>query len=165
MVPRVARLALMSIPEALILWGLWMAFVSNAHRSEMIAGVAAALIAAVADGVVKSRRLVEFFPRFSWLALILLEPWYALEGTWEIFVALAEHMLGKPSKAELKSVPFDPGGDDDVSQARRAIAATYFTIPPNFIVLGIDRDRARILVHQVSPTGVPVIAKKLGAHE
>lgn len=159
------RALLISLPEFVLLWALWMAFVSNPHPSEMIAGIFAALLAAVGDAVVKTRKLVQFFPKLSWVALIFLEPWYALEGTWEIFLALVKHIMGKPSEAELKPVRFDPGGDDDASQARRALAITYFSIPPNFIVLDIDKDQRRALVHQVSPTGVPLIAKKLGASE
>jgi multisubunit Na+/H+ antiporter MnhE subunit len=160
-----ANVILASLPEFVILWVLWMGFVSNPNKSEIIAGLGAALVAAVADGVVKSRKFVEFVPQLKWLALIFLEPWYALEGTWEIFVALGKRIAGKPSEAEFKAVDFDVGGDDEVSQARRALAITYFTIPPNFVVIGIDRERRSILVHQVSPTGVPLIAKKLGAKE
>lgn len=147
------------------MWALWLAFVSNPHPSEIIAGLAAALLAAVADGVVKAHNLIQFVPQLSWIALIFLEPWYAIEGTWEIFLALGKHLLGRPSEAQFKAIRFDPGSDDRESQARRALAISYFTIPPNFVVLGIDRDRSLILVHQVSPTGVPLIAKKLGAHE
>jgi hypothetical protein len=161
----IIRTVFISLPEALVLWALWMAFVSNPHPSEMIVGIIVAVIAAVADGIVKSRKLVSFFPHISWIALIFLEPWYALEGSWQIFLALLKHLLGKQSEAELKPVRFDPGGDDDASEARRALAITYFSIPPNFIVLGIDIGQRRALVHQVSPTGVPLIAKKLGASE
>ncbi|MBV8208178.1 MAG: hypothetical protein JO041_15440, partial [Acidobacteria bacterium] len=91
---------LISLPEFLILWGLWMAFVSNSHVSEMIVGGFAALGAAIADGVVKERRIVEFLPRASWVWLILLEPWYAVDGTWAIFAALAKRLMGRPSEAQ-----------------------------------------------------------------
>jgi hypothetical protein len=60
-------------------------------------------------------------------------------------------------------VPFDSGGDDPESAARRALAIMYTTIPPNFVVVGIDRKKNLMLVHQVSPTPTPLIAKRLGA--
>ena len=165
MTGRLIRIVLISIPEFCILAVLWMLLVSQMKLTEFWLGLAVALVASVADAVVKSQRLVDFLPHPGWLSLIFLEPWYAIEGTWEILLALAERIAGKPSQAILKVIEFSPGGDDKASQARRAIAITYFTIPPNFVVLGIDRDRGLMLVHQVSASGVPFIAKRLGAKE
>ncbi|MBV8205687.1 MAG: hypothetical protein JO041_02760, partial [Acidobacteria bacterium] len=79
--------------------------------------------------------------------------------------ALAKRLMGRPSEAQFKALRFDAGQDDDESEARRALAITYFTMPPNFVVLGIDRKRQLMLIHQVEPTGVPIIAKRLGASE
>ena len=154
-----------SVPEFLLLWGLWMGLVSNPHRSEMLAGLAAAAVAAVADAVVKTHKLVQFVPRISWLALIFLEPWYVLQGTWKIFVALARRLLGRHSEAELKAVRFDPGSDDDASQARRALAITYISLPPQSYVLGIDRKRGLMLAHHIAPAPASFLERKLGVKE
>jgi multisubunit Na+/H+ antiporter MnhE subunit len=162
---RLVRTIAISVPEFCLLALFWMLVVSKMDRTEFWLGLSVAFIAAVADGVVKSKKIVDFLPHHGWLALIFLEPWYALEGTWEIFLALGKRLLGRPSDAQFKVIAFTQGGDDQASQARRALAVTYFTIPPNFVVLGIDRDRGLMLVHQVAPSGVPLIAKKLGAKE
>lgn len=154
-----------SVPEFAVLWAVWMAFVSNPKKAEIAAGAGAALIAAVADAVVKERKLVSFAPHLGSLSLIFLEPWYAITGTWSILVALVKRIFGQESEAEMKAIDFDAGGDDEDSATRRALAITYFTMPPNFVVIGIDRKKRKLLVHQVSPTGVSFIAKKLGAHE
>lgn len=156
---------LISLPEFLILWGLWMAFVSNSHHAELIVGVAAALLAAVADAVVKTRKLVEFFPRVSWVALIFLEPWYVLGGTWKVLVAFGRRLIGWPSKGSLKAIPFDVGGDDEGSQARRALAITYISLPPPTYVVGIDRKRGRLLAHYISPAPSTFLERKLGVQE
>lgn len=161
----ILRTIAISVPEAVILWFIWMAYVSNPQRPEIIAGVGAAMMAAVADAVVKERRIVEFFPRVKWLALVFLESWYAVEGTWKIFLALFKRVLGKRSEADFAAIQFDPGGNDDASQARRALAVTYLTMTPTFVVIGIDRKKRKILLHQISPSGVPFIAKQLGAKE
>ena len=152
-----------SAVEYVILFGLWMLFVSLTKPQEMIAGLIAALIAAVADATIKSAGFAKFKPRLEWLPLIFWEAWYALDGSWAIVVALFKHIAGKPSEAQFVSVPVDAGGDDAESWARRTLLTAYMTIPPNFIVLGIDVERGRMLVHQVSPTGVPLIAQRLGA--
>ena len=58
---------------------------------------------------------------------------------------------------------FDPGGSDPESAARRALAIAYTTIPPNFVVLGIDLDKRVMLVHQVSESETPTMTRNLGA--
>ena len=159
------RAALISGAEFFLLLGLWMVFVSMPKVDELLVGIGAALIAAFADGVVKAERFASFYPHLKSIVLVFWEPWYALDGTAAIFAALAKHLMGKKSEAQLRAVPFDSGGDDPESAARRALAIMYTTIPPNFVVVGIDRKRDLMLVHQVSPTPTPLIAKRLGAKE
>jgi multisubunit Na+/H+ antiporter MnhE subunit len=159
----IARTVLISTPEFVFLLGLWMLFVSNTHASEAVAGIFAAAIAAFADAVVKERKLVGFFPNLRWLSLIFWQPWYAIDGTWAIFVALFKRLIGKESDAIFRAVKFDLGGEDDESETRRALAIAYMTMPPNFVVIGFEREKGLLFVHQVSPTPTPLIAKKLGA--
>jgi len=120
-------------------------------------------LGAVADGVVKAKRLAKFGPRPRWLWLFSWEPWYVLTGSAAIMWALARRLMGKKSAAQFRVVPFRAGGNDSESAAQRALALTLTTIPPNFIVVGIDKQRNFMLVHQVSPTGTPLVTKKLGA--
>jgi multisubunit Na+/H+ antiporter MnhE subunit len=157
------RAALISSVEFFFLLGLWMIFVSMAKIDELLVGVAACLISAFADGVVKAKKFATFYPHLKSILLVFWEPWYALSGTAAIFVALARHLIGKKSEAQLRAIAFDAGADDPTSAARRALAIMYTTIPPNFVVVGIDRDKKLMLVHQVSPTGTPLIAQRLGA--
>jgi multisubunit Na+/H+ antiporter MnhE subunit len=154
-----------SVIEYAFLFALWMLFVSMIKPQEMIAGAVAAFIAVVADATIKTIGFAKFKPRAEWLPLIFWEAWYALDGTWAILVALFKHIFGKESEAEFVAVPVKAGGDDPESWARRTLLTAYLTIPPNFIVLGIDIEQQRLLVHQVSPTPVPLIAKKFGAKE
>ena len=159
------RAALISGAEFFLLLGLWMIFVSMSKLDELLVGIGAALIAAFADGVVKAKKFAIFYPHLKSTVLVFWEPWYALTGTAAIFAALAKHLMGKKSEAQLRAVPFDSGGDDPESAARRALAIMYTTIPPNFVVVGIDRKKDLMLVHQVSPTPTPLIAKRLGAKQ
>lgn len=152
-----------SAVEYVVLFGLWMLFVSMTKPQEMIAGLIAAAIAAVADATIKSEGFAKFKPRIDWLPLIFWEAWYALDGTWAIMVALFRHIAGKKSEAQFVSVPMITGGDDAESWARRALMVAYITMTPNVIVLGIDIEGQRMLLHEILPTGVPLIAQRLGA--
>lgn len=151
--------------ELILLFVLWMLFVSKIERDEIYVGIAVAIIGTFADQVVKTKESVAFRPRLKQALLIVTEPWYAITGTAAIYRALARKLLGKKSEAQFTAIDYDTGGDDAESQARRALTVAYLTIPPNSIVLGIDREHDKVLIHQISPTPTPIIARKLGARE
>jgi len=157
------RALLDSTVEFVLLIILWMMFVSLLQWNELLAGLAAAAIGAVADGVVKATDFARFRPRLSHAALILTTPWYVLTGTLAVFGELARHLAGKPPRTEFVVVPFDGGADDVESSARRALATAYTTISPNSIVIGIDRERGFLLLHSLPPSPTPWITRQLGA--
>jgi hypothetical protein len=72
-------------------------------------------------------------------------------------------VTGKKSEAQFRVVPFHAGGTDSKSEARRAIAITAVTVSPDTIVVGIDRERGFLLLHQIAPGATPKIARRLGA--
>ncbi len=160
---RVLRAITLSSIEFMFLVGLWMLFVSQMQRAEFIAGVCAAALGAVGDGIVKSKRFAKFRPRPQWLLLFSWEPWYVLEGSAAILWALAKRLLGRKSEAQFRVIPFRSGGDDSESAARRALAIVTVSISPETIVVGIDRHREFMLLHLIAPTATPKIARKLGA--
>ena len=160
---RVLKAIAFSSLEFVCLVGLWMLFVSQLQLAELAAGLGGAALGAVGDGIVKSKRFAKFRPRVKWLWLFAWEPWYVFTGSAAILWALVRRLAGKKSQAQFRVVPFRADGDDSESAARRALAITLTTIPPNFIVVGIDQERNFMLVHQVSPTGTPLVTKKLGA--
>ena len=160
---RVLKATVFSSIEFLLLIGLWMLFVSELQLAEFAAGVCGAALGAVGDGIVKSKRFAEFRPRLGWLWMFAWEPWYVLTGSAAILWALIKRLAGKKSDAQFRVLPFRAEGDDPEAAARRALAITLTTIPPNFIVVGIDKERNFMLIHQVSPTGTPLVTKKMGA--
>jgi multisubunit Na+/H+ antiporter MnhE subunit len=162
---RALKIGVLTLVEWAFLLALWMCFVSQIRKDELLVGVAAAAIGVVADAVVKAEGFAKFSPKASWLALIAWEPWYALDGTWATLKAIARNLAGLKSQAQFKVASFDAGCDDAQSAAKRALAVTYMTIPPNFIVVGIDRQHKQVLIHQVEPTPNPLIAQRLGIHE
>lgn len=160
---RVFKAAVFSSIEFLFLIGLWMLFVSELQLAELAAGVCGAALGAVGDGIVKSKSFAQFRPRLRWLWLFLWEPWYVLKGSVAMLVALLRLIAGKKSKGQFRVVLFHAGGQDAGSAARRALAITEISISPDTIVVGIDRERGFLLLHQISPAPIPVIARRLGA--
>jgi hypothetical protein len=90
------------------------------------------------------------------------EPWYILTGCVSVFAAFFAHLV-RPRKSILRQVIFKGGGSDAVSAARRALAITYTTIPPNFVVIAIDDEKDLMVVHQVTQTATPAMTIALGA--
>ncbi len=142
-----------------------MLFVSQTAPNEAVAGVFAAAFGAVGDALLKAEGYAKFRPKLKWLPLIFTEAWYTLDGTWAILLALMKHIAGRNSEAQFKVIRMPAQGDDPETWARRTLLITYMTISPNVIVVGIDAGKNEVLVHQISPAGVPWIARQLGAHE
>lgn len=149
--------------EYVFLLGAWILFTSLPEMNEITAGLAAAFLGAAGDAVVKATEFARFRPRFRHAMLILAEPWYVAKDTVLVFWELLRRIAGMPRRSRLKVVPFDGGGDDLNGSARRTLAISYSTISPNTIVLGIDRERNLLLLHEMVPAETPWIAKQLGA--
>lgn len=63
-----------------------------------------------------------------------------------MFKALGKQLFTKKGADSLiRAVPFEVGDDDAHSAARRALAVTYTTLTPNFVVLGIAHKQALLL--------------------
>jgi len=141
---------------------LWLLFVNTTRLHELWLAAIASVIAATAAEVVRAQPFAEFRPQPVWLLQAWREPWYILEGCATIFWVFFKQFF-RPEPSVLREVVFDPGGSDPASAARRALAIAYTTVPPNFVVLGIDFDKRVMLVHQVSSTPTPTMTRNLGA--
>ncbi|HVZ16121.1 MAG TPA: Na+/H+ antiporter subunit E [Terriglobales bacterium] len=160
--PRALKIGLSSGIIWLILLVLWFLFVSQWKKDELLVGVVVAATAALANMVVEAQGFARFRPKLSWLMLIWWQPWYAIDGTWATLKAMAEKLMGKKSKAQFKVAGYEANCNDARSAAKRALAVAYLTIPPNSIIVGIDRDKGQVLIHEMQPAPIPLIAKKLG---
>ena len=141
---------------------LWLLFVNTTRMHELWLAAAASVVAASGAEVVRAQPFADFRPRLRWLLQAWREPWYIVQGCAVIFWVLIKHFF-RPESSVLREVVFDPGGSDRASAARRALAITYTTVPPNFLVLGIDFDKHVMLVHQVRETETPTMTRNLGA--
>lgn len=147
-----------------IFLGLWLLFVNTTKADELSVGLIASAIAAYATLLVRKEQALSFSPTWGQLLQGVRLLWYLLSGTWEIVVVLGKQLLGiERAKSLWQTKPFDVGGEDANSIARRVLAIAYTSAAPNFIVGGIDKKRGLMLYHQVEKSGVPVMTQKLGA--
>lgn len=159
---RVVRVGLLTAVEWVLLLALWMAFVSQWSKAEFLFGILFATVGTIADAVVKEEGLAKFHPKASWVALIFWEPWYVLKGTYVTFKALLQEVAGRHPDSKFETAGYDTAGTDARSDAKRALAIAYLTIPPNSIIVGIDRDKKQILIHHIIPSPPSIMARKLG---
>lgn len=141
----------------------WWLLAGNVGTSELLAGAVTSIVATIASGVVRRSELASFRPRLRWLLGAPRIAVDVLEGLWVLVKALRDHLAGRPSRALFRAVSFDSGGDDFESAARRALVVMLTTLPPNFVVLGVDREQGLLVVHQVEKSPPPAVAKMLGA--
>ena len=140
----------------------WLLFVNTAKSHELWMAAATSVIAATAAEIVREQPFAAFRPRLFWLIQCWREPWYIVEGCAAIFWVFFKHLF-HPEPSILREIVFDSGGSDPASAARRALAIIHTTVPPNFVVLGIDLDKNVMVVHQVSETATPAMTRNLGA--
>jgi multisubunit Na+/H+ antiporter MnhE subunit len=144
--------------------GAWTLFAGKIGWNELVAGGIASAIAATAARIVWAQHIAGFRGHLAWLLAMWRLPVYAVTGTWEIFAVLFLQLFGrKPAESLILAVPFDKGGDDDESAARRALAIAYTTSTPNFIVIGVDGKRGQLVYHQIKRSPILRITKDLGA--
>lgn len=149
----------------LFLLGLWMMYTSSPRPAELYVGIAIAVLGVIGSSIVHGSGFANFRPRPRWIAFAFLEPWYVLVGSYRLGASLLRTVVGRPSLARFHAINFDAGGDDPESSARRTLTIAYLTIPPDTVVVGIDRHANELLLHEIEPTRLPRIARELGAQE
>ncbi len=141
-----------------------MLYVGKIAVDEALVAAAGSVITAFAAKVVLEERLAPLRTQWRDVAQIRRLPRYVVTGTWEVLGVLARQLfLGKRAPSLLYGVPFDAGGDDEESAVRRALAIAYTTATPNFVIVGVDRERGLLVYHQVEKGPIPSMTKRLGA--
>jgi multisubunit Na+/H+ antiporter MnhE subunit len=147
------------------LLGLWMMYTSSPRLSELYVGFAVAALGVFGSCLIHASGFAGFRPRAGWIALAFLEPWYVLVGSYRLGASLVRALLHRRSRARFHAISFNAGTDDPESSARRTLTIAYLTIPPDSVVVGIDRHANELLLHEIQPSRLPLIARELGAEE
>lgn len=141
----------------------WLAFVGNVSGQELALGAGAALFTSTLSALVVRQMGIPLRIRFKDVIQLLWIFWYLIEGAWEIFCVLLKDLAGiKKAESLFRAVGYErlsgPHGF-----VRRALAVAGTSVTPNFIVIGIDTRQGLLLFYQIQRTGIPRIAKNLGA--
>jgi multisubunit Na+/H+ antiporter MnhE subunit len=143
---------------------LWHVFEGRFAPDILLYGIVACSITLFAARIVLQERLTPLRTQFRFLAQAWRLPKLIVTGAWEVVAVLARQIfLRKPADSLLYSVPFDAGADDEDSAFRRALAIGYTTATPNFVIIGIDREKGLLVYHQIRKSPVPEMTKRLGA--
>ncbi len=146
-----------------VMMGLWVLYTSTVKVGELLVGAGAAALATYGTAIVQEQRFAQFAPKPEWLLYFALMPWYTIRDTAVVFRAAFKYILKQKSDGYLMAVDFDSGGDDPRSSARRTLEVALTTIPPNSIVVGIDRRARKMLLHMVAPADTSWVTRRLGA--
>jgi multisubunit Na+/H+ antiporter MnhE subunit len=158
------KAVLLWVIQWVLFFGAWLLFVGKLELAELLVGVAAAALASTGSYVVWATHLARFGAHLSWIAQAWRLPLYMFTGTYEVLEVLVRHLFTR-HKAEslLRAVPYEACGPTDDEATMRALAITYTTITPNFVVVAIDREQRVLLFHQVKEGEVLEMTRKLGA--
>jgi multisubunit Na+/H+ antiporter MnhE subunit len=136
--------------------GLWLALVDRVAADELALGAGVGTAAASAAVLVRARRQVVLRPRLRWLA-----------GAWRpalgmvadlrplVRALVSRGVLRHDERGALVELPFAAVGDDPEEAAYRVLTQVLGSMAPNTMVAAVDRERRRVVVHQLVPTGDP----------
>lgn len=142
----------------------WILLVAGLKRDEMIVGAFCVLAAGSFLSIVYARENQRLDLRLKDLAACWRIPWYILNDSWVITVVLVKDLLSiQPAGSFFRVCGFKTAKEDPLLVARRVLATAYTTMTPNSIVIGIDYEQSRMLVHQLKRSSISRMTRELGA--
>lgn len=151
----------------------WMSFVGNFSSQEFLLGGGCALLTTAFCLLTWSAMALPVRARAADFLPLLRAPWDVARDSWIVIAALAKDLAGIARTQSLVcAAAFERSKDergkdkrskDERGFMRRVLAVAFTTISPNSIVIGIDETQGQMIYHQIVRSGVPAIAKRLGA--
>ncbi len=135
----------------LVMLGLYLALVDTRQHPELVLGAAVAAVGATAARAVRASRALPELPLSMLLRHLPRALGRLVIETAIVLRAAARTLRGSRPSGRLRAVPFRSGGDSARDLGRRALTESLGSMGPNQIVLGVDRDRDLLIVHQLVP--------------
>jgi multisubunit Na+/H+ antiporter MnhE subunit len=141
-------------------WGmlclLWLLFVAKLSWYEVFVGMSASALATIGFRLVSSRSAVTFNPKMGWLLHIWRLPWLMLHDGWLVLRHLCNPLIrGTHHPGVFQTLRFASEANDARPAARRVLAITYLTLPPNSIAIDIDQQARLIWFHRLEQAKPP----------
>lgn len=159
----------MALALSWIVWwflcaALWLALVDTVDEAQLLTGAVAATIGATAAAIVHAQRLTIIRPRLRWALRVWRPLLSVFTDTWTVTAALLRRIvLREPVTGRFRAIPFAGGEEADPrDNARRALTEGFASLAPNRYVIGVDRERDVLLVHELVPSDDPIDVLDLG---
>jgi multisubunit Na+/H+ antiporter MnhE subunit len=147
-----------------ILAGGWILLVAGTKPHELIVGAVSVGAAALFLYQVKRSETLDLRFRVADVATGWRVPGYLVVDVWVITRVLVLDLLRiKRAGSHYRVWRFTTSKESPTQAARRVLATVYTSATPNSIVLGVDYDQQRILIHQMERSKLTVMERDLGA--
>jgi hypothetical protein len=144
--------------------GEWIILVAGIKLHEMIVGAASIVAAAIFLYAVNRTEMQRFDFQWRDIATGWRIPGYLMSDLYQITVVLLRDLLGKGEAGSFYRVcRFKTAKASARLLARRVLATAYTSATPNSIVIGIDYEQNRLLMHQIVRSPVTKMVQSLGA--
>jgi multisubunit Na+/H+ antiporter MnhE subunit len=128
----------------------WIVVDYSIDTDELLAGAGAAALGATLAELACHQARVRPRLRIGWLAPALRLPGEVARDTVIVFGALARRLLrGEEPPSGFREVPTRFGDDSAEGLTRRVLLTGGRSLAPNTFVLGMDKDRDVMVVHQL----------------
>lgn len=132
----------------------WVIADDSIETDELLAGAGAAALGAFLAEFAWHQAGTRFRMRARWLAPALRLPAQAARDTWIVFSALWRLLArGEQPASGFREVPVRYGGDTAQDITRRVLLTGGRSFTPNAFVLGMDRARDVMVVHELVRPG------------
>ena len=161
------RAAVIPVLTGGALFALWLALVDTREAPQVYAGLVVAAIGTLGSELVRRQGVAGTPLRARWF-LRLYRPLLSVPRD---LVRLGSALVGgfvnlwfakspSPVGGRFRALPFEVGGGPE-GRGREALAELAGSFSPNTIVVGLDRERGVLLVHQLVPEeGEPQKARR-----
>jgi multisubunit Na+/H+ antiporter MnhE subunit len=133
-----------------LLMSLWVIADDSIALDELLAGAAAAALAASLAELVTCQAGTRFRMRVEWLVPALSLPGEVVRDTVIVFAALWRRLVhGEQPPSGFRELPVRFGDTSHEGVTRRVLLVGGRSVAPNTFAAGIDRERDVMVVHQL----------------
>jgi multisubunit Na+/H+ antiporter MnhE subunit len=133
-----------------LLMSFWIILDDSIALDELLAGAGAAALAALLAEFAGYQAATRLRMRAEWLTPALQLPGQVARDAVIVFAALWRRLArGEQPRSGFRELPVQYGDDSVAGKTRRALLVGARSIAPNAFVLGIDRRRDAMVIHQL----------------